>query len=316
MVPPNTGYTYFERCREPSFRFRPAATGYDPVNASWLADAALLAYADEAFARPCFEDAGLKARLIKEKGTDCYIAESPAFVIVAFRGTELPVAGAAGAFPHNLWEVVADWLTDAQVALVAGAHGHAVHAGFLAALQVVEEPLAARLQELRRAAPRRPVWFTGHSLGAALATLAAARFGPAAGVYTYGSPRVGDDAFADGYERVAPRPVRFVHGSDLVTRVPLHGRYSPLRLAAPVGDYRHVGDPWHVRDDDRVEPGEDPHSTGTLGRILSAARKARAITAAAARAVAASDAEPLPPNDLLDHAPIHYATRLFNAMAG
>jgi len=43
--------------------------------------------------------------------------------------------------------------------------------------------------------PNLPWWFHRHSLGAALATLAARRFGHAHGLYTYGSPKVGDAAF-------------------------------------------------------------------------------------------------------------------------
>ena len=46
------------------------------------------------------------------------------------------------------------------------------------------------------AADRAPVYFTGHSLGAALATIAVTRYqGAPCGLYTYGSPRVADDLF-------------------------------------------------------------------------------------------------------------------------
>jgi hypothetical protein len=67
------------------------------------------------------------------------------------------------------------------------------------------------------------VVFTGHSLGAAVATLAAADWqasqpGRAAELVTFGSPRVGDGVFAAG---LGPLPtVRHVHCADVVTRVP------------------------------------------------------------------------------------------------
>jgi hypothetical protein len=58
---------------------------------------------------------------------------------------------------------------------------------------------------------------TGHSLGAALATLAASIF-PDCRLVTFGSPRVGDRDFADA---CAARPVdRYVDCCDLVTELP------------------------------------------------------------------------------------------------
>jgi hypothetical protein len=63
---------------------------------------------------------------------------------------------------------------------------------------------------------------TGHSLGAALATLAADRYGNIQGVYTYGSPRVGDRAFMEDFHVNA---YRFVNNSDIVTKVPSAGLY-------------------------------------------------------------------------------------------
>lgn len=68
---------------------------------------------------------------------------------------------------------------------------------------------------------------TGHSQGAALATLAADRYGNVQGVYTFGSPRVGDIEFkADFFINT----YRFVNNNDLVSRLPL----------API--YYHVGE--------------------------------------------------------------------------
>jgi pimeloyl-ACP methyl ester carboxylesterase len=79
-------------------------------------------------------------------------------------------------------------------------------------------------------------WFTGHSLGGALATLAADRHGDSAAVYTFGSPLVGDDAFAAGFNnRHEGRSFRYVNGDDLVTRVPPFFTHinREHRLAAP-----------------------------------------------------------------------------------
>ncbi len=55
----------------------------------------------------------------------------------------------------------------------------------------------------------RRVWFTGHSLGGALATLAAGRYERAPEVYTFGAPRVGDGEHVKSLDT----PVyRFVNG--------------------------------------------------------------------------------------------------------
>ncbi|MCX5893209.1 MAG: lipase family protein, partial [Deltaproteobacteria bacterium] len=90
-----------------------------------------------------------------------------------------------------------------------------MHRGFQAALDEVWERLHDYLEGKENA--RRTVWFTGHSLGAALATLAASRYGKVRGLYTFGSPRVGDLDFKQAF--LVPT-YRFVNHDDLVTRVP------------------------------------------------------------------------------------------------
>ena len=62
------------------------------------------------------------------------------------------------------------------------------------------------------------VLYTGHSMGAAMATLAAG-IKPPDRVYTYGSPRAGDQAFVDSLRGVDVQ--RYQNCCDLVTRVPL-----------------------------------------------------------------------------------------------
>jgi triacylglycerol lipase len=133
---------------------------------------------------------------------------------VAFRGTEAnPV----------------DWITDARFNPVAGAFGAPVHSGFKVALDEVWDDVAGL------AGRPLSLFFTGHSLGAALATLGAARWaesgGNVAGVFTFGQPRTGQTAFVSAYNaKLADVTYRFVNHIDLVTRVPLW-----------VQRYRHVG---------------------------------------------------------------------------
>ncbi|CAL8462126.1 g1657 [Coccomyxa elongata] len=68
------------------------------------------------------------------------------------------------------------------------------------------------------------VYLTGHSLGGALATLAAYDIQAAFGikdlqVYTYGAPRTGNYAFARDYEELVQETWHVVHDADLIPRV-------------------------------------------------------------------------------------------------
>lgn len=119
------------------------------------------------------------------------------FHIVAFRGTQ----------------GLRDWLGNIDIRPREWEPGRGrVHSGFWNALEEIWAPLSAALASLAG-----PVFFTGHSLGAALAVLAAARIDTAhrpRAVYGYGCPRSGDQRFADTYPDV---PVyRVVNNRDIV----------------------------------------------------------------------------------------------------
>ena len=134
-------------------------------------------------------------------GTAAFLVEStsaPAFAVLAFRGTEVKIQ---------------DYVTDLKVGKPPlDSTDVVVHEGFKLALDSVWTQIAAALATLTC-----PVFFTGHSLGAALATLAAARRAPTA-VYTFGSPYVGDQAFVDSLAGV---PIfRCKDDIDIVTVVP------------------------------------------------------------------------------------------------
>lgn len=117
--------------------------------------------------------------------------------VLAFRGTELD--------PR-------DWETDLKARLVPWPEGGQVHQGFAEALATIWDPVDAALSTLRG---RR--LYTGHSLGAALATLAASRRPPEA-LLTYGSPRVGDAAFVQATRTLTHQ--RYANCCDVVTRLP------------------------------------------------------------------------------------------------
>jgi triacylglycerol lipase len=108
-----------------------------------------------------------------------------ACVIVA-EGREAMFVTFAGSDPGK----PIDWVTDFQ----AMPSPTDLHSGFDAAVATVWPKIQAAIAN--RLMPKEPVFFTGHSLGGALAILAAARAAqlpnpPEIVVYTFGSPRNG-----------------------------------------------------------------------------------------------------------------------------
>lgn len=278
----DTDYRHFDDAR--SHPFDTSAAGLGRRNAWWLADAALLAYWDEAHALPRFAAAGLEATAFNEQGVDGYVARGDGFAIVAFRGTEPDQSS--------------DIFDDARFVLVPWDDtGASVHAGFLDALNRVWPSLAPRLDAL--AATHR-IWFTGHSLGAALATLAAARFAHAAGVCTIGSPRVGNRAFASAFSaRFGGRARRYVGDTDVVTHVP-----PPAPLP-----YKHVDELRQIDPDGRI--GLERPALGHFFNALvgDAQHLRQVVTLLRTGSMTAA------PKFLLDHMPAAYAVDIWNDYA-
>src|SRR5688572_7384717 len=97
LIPPNRDYGYFAGAGfdgNERLPFRHSSTQFELANATWLADAALLVYADETFVREQFARAGITTvRAFPGKGTQCYVASTDDFAIVAFRGTQVRKKG-------------------------------------------------------------------------------------------------------------------------------------------------------------------------------------------------------------------------------
>lgn len=139
-------------------------------------------------------------------------------VVVAFRGTE----------PDDYTDLLADanvfktpWMN------ASGNQSGTVHTGFADALlkdPVNGDILTQLSAQLNRLAEQYPaILLTGHSLGAALATLTASYLNQTPWaknirLYTFGSPRVGDSVFSEAMQNIQHE--RYVDCADLVTRVP------------------------------------------------------------------------------------------------
>ena len=123
-----------------------------------------------------------------------------------------------------------DWVTDFDA--MPSATG--LHTGFQKAVETVLPEILKAFA--KRAAPAQPVFFTGHSLGGALAIVAASlvTIEPKVQVvvYTFGSPRTGDAKFFADYEKdLGGSTFRLINGTDIVPTVP----------PSLSGGYRHVG---------------------------------------------------------------------------
>jgi len=215
-----------------------AEAGRDYHNAFLLATACDLAYLpadkgpDEYKAK-----LGLDAELVSVDNTQAYVAQNDSSIVVAFRGSESP----------SSLDGFKDWLlTNAKNFLIvpagrmgtdfiAAGVGAKFHQGFIEALGEIWEPLIAKVNRAVKA-KRRPVWVTGHSLGGALAQLAAWRFFrnfvPVHQVYTFGSPMIGNDAAAEAFLKTFKGKIfRFVDTRDMVPRLPTMSLQS--------NEYRH-----------------------------------------------------------------------------
>lgn len=145
------------------------------------------------------------------------IGEGLNAVVLAFAGTDPAV-----------WENLA---TDFDIEINEGSN---THHGFQAALEGVLPEVDQAILASQQGG--KPLFIAGHSLGAALAALAArhavdVRGVVPAAVYVFGMPRVGGEQFRADYQaKLGSITYRLVHGLDIVARIPRSG-----------SNYRHVG---------------------------------------------------------------------------
>ncbi|MFJ6568772.1 lipase family protein [Streptomyces sp. NPDC091292] len=197
------------------------ATGYSLAHAYWLARASDLAYKDEATIEKQAREWGFDqvrhhhtafSPPFPLEDTQAYTVAGDDMIVTAFRGTE----------PAQ----IRDWLSDASTPPWPGPKqtGY-VHYGFAKALDSIYPQVRDAVAELRTG--DQTVWFTGHSLGGALAMLAGARMYleepglRADGVYTYGQPRTCDRQLATAFNKgFKQRMYRFVNNNDIVPQLP------------------------------------------------------------------------------------------------
>ena len=202
------------------------------------------------------------------RGTHCFLAVSndQKLAVVAFRGTDK--------------DDPTDLADDGNALKIPWERGGRVHAGFAGALADVRPALEKALQNV----PGR-LLFTGHSLGAALATLLASIKTPDT-LYTFGSPLVGDADFVATLKDV--KNFRYVDCCDIVTRIPPKGL-----------GYMHLGEPYYIAQDRSVtfNPGDDFIKHDRFDAFLEYPFKYEAWKK-----------ENVGVRELADHTPVNYVT--------
>ncbi|MEN6625705.1 MAG: lipase family protein [Candidatus Sumerlaeia bacterium] len=276
-------YEFFENAGQ--HPFWPDVAEFDAVNAWWCAEAALLAYVpDKRFVRDRLARAGFdEVKYFDNAGPA--LGPDMQFFVAARR--DLALVGFRGSEPN-----LADWVTNSKFVLTPFGSGE-VHSGFLEALDEAwgKGKLGAELERLRKENPGRAVWFCGHSLGGAVAVLAAARWhdghpGALGGAYVFGAPRVGDRAFCLG----AKFPVfRVVNHIDLVATVP------PLGLYGEVGRLEWINGRGEIQDG-AMDAWRVPVA-GHIAYFAKNLRRGRFVWL---------------PEDVVDHSPLLYAILEYN----
>ncbi len=191
----------------------------------YFAELSRFAYLCDQKSKAIFSAIGMEEiQFLDRDGAQAYLLSTKDDLIVVCRGTE----------PHEWNDLKADanaWTVLAEVGRL--------HRGFKREVDDLWPMIERAIRE-----NQRPVWFAGHSLGGAMATVCAGRCklssipsNPKA-LFTFGSPRVGNRAYIHA---VKLPHYRWVHNNDIVARVP------PRWLG-----YKHSGFELYLDSSDRL----------------------------------------------------------------
>lgn len=246
----------------PSFLFysNPQTTAEKIQNAIQLALASEWSYHNKVSVRKKVKkEWGLEAWPFEEGETQGFVVSDHEKVIVAFRGTE---------------KKLKDWLTDARFIKQDSPTGGRIHSGFSDALELVYARIVGHLFGEKILTESKQLWVTGHSLGAALATLFSARLYferkiRPTGIFTFGSPRVGNPSFAAWFnEQMKPAfSCRFDNNSDPVPLLP------PVHLF----DFEHIQKRFYFDEEGRMEQIDNRFRASETKKGLSEARAFDAV---------------------------------------
>ena len=155
-------------------------------------------------------------RTFDRGGTQAFLARrnSDKMAVLAFRGTQTQ---------GDTLERFLDAVADLYVVMQTDENGVKVHKGFQQAFKRVEPEVLPAARQLADHA----LYITGHSLGGALALIAASaiNFDNLAACYTFGSPKVGNEEFGD---KIKSPIYRIINAYDIVPFLPFTAIMMPI----------------------------------------------------------------------------------------
>jgi triacylglycerol lipase len=185
------------------------------------------AYGEKVAVRKLVKKYGFtKLKFYDNGGAQAYRFESPTDVVIACRGTQ----------PSEFNDLKADL----KAFPVPAETISRVHRGFKTEVDELWPMISKDIHNVIK-----NVWFCGHSLGAAMATIIAARcecggeYPTPVQLYTYGSPRVGWPTYVKSLKL---DHMRWQNNNDIVTRVPLR-----------IMGYTHHGHNMYIRHDGSID---------------------------------------------------------------
>jgi len=303
LIPPDPSRAYFDFGVDVPF-VSPSAD-FSLANAVWLMEASFAAYSDDKRRANLDRLVALnwQATFLDEGNAQCLMLDGPEAIILAFRGTRIE----GFVDPITRFRFVNTNLQDMLANFNFLPHdlgeGRKVHRGFNQALDLVYPKVKKIVDQIKQQSPSKAIWCTGHSLGAALATLAADRLSAkyrVQGLYTFGSPRVGNTEFCKTFP--VGNTYRFVDNRDLIPKVPPEVLYS------------HIGHLKYLTEDGDLLETEEKHSEAV--KLKEGFEFWRLAKDAVVRDAHLNDMSTwaVPVESLVDHAPIYYANKIWNLL--
>lgn len=218
----------------------PYKTGLDEGNAYWMARLSKEVYSKVSEGNAIPDEDKILASLkaddpkfcsvfgVDKNSAQAALIEHENYLCMAFRGTDETL----------------DWLDNLNAFATKQLFGE-FHRGFWHSVEDVWQPIFDKYQRLL-AQRKRPLFITGHSLGGAMATIAAAKLvhedKPFTSVYTFGQPRALTRDTAQFFNvECKSRFFRFHNNNDIVTRVP-----------ARIMGYSHVGSYLYITEEKQI----------------------------------------------------------------
>lgn len=181
-----------------------------PQQAHLFAKLSELAYQEPEQVKDSFKELGFESHYYNFEGSQAYLLVNDEDLVAVCRGTQ----------PSEFKDIGAD--LDARMVKSSTGIGK-VHHGFKTSVDHIWAGLQEKLKEYGKT---KTIWCTGHSLGAAMATILAYKLqrtedcpNPQA-LFTYGSPKVGNKEYIKQIESIGLLHFRFVNNADVVTTVP------------------------------------------------------------------------------------------------